>query len=229
MRIPCMLILPVICLLVGCVGEEGARSLPLVAGNPFGTPPPPLGVTVKTPSAATETSVRVDYVGRKLLAANPAVGVRPYFLTIGQPSLEVFHLDTKAVYMTEGLVKMCKTEEELAAVLANELGKMIAEREILASADKRNPANLPLEETTSASSPQPTGFVDLVKKELEYPPRPRSSPRPNSQAIAGTFLEKAGYARASLAQVQPILDQADLNCALERQVKGLPPVQGWTP
>src|SRR5689334_2294552 len=101
-------ILPGLCVLARCISTEGTQGLPLVSGNPFGTPPPTVGVT-KPPPGSSDTAFKVDYVGRKLIDANKQIGLRPYFYTAGVPTLEVFHIDTKAIYVTDGVVNRCKT------------------------------------------------------------------------------------------------------------------------
>src|SRR5437879_3739195 len=79
--------------------------------------------------ASTEAASRVDKIGRGILAANPQIGAKPLFRTIGAPRPEVFHRGTDDVYVTEGLVRLCETDGQLAAVLCAELAKMVAERE----------------------------------------------------------------------------------------------------
>src|SRR5687768_2038812 len=107
---------------------EGDKTA-LVSNNPFGAEAPP---TTKAKAnyapASQEVSLRVDKIGRDVLTANPQIGLKPLFATIGAPQPEVFHVDNRLVYVTEGLVKQCRSEAELAAVLSAELGKMVAER-----------------------------------------------------------------------------------------------------
>ncbi len=62
-------------------------------------------------------------VGSQILTSNPTLGVRPVFTTIGALSEEIFHQDDKAVFITEGLVRECRTDGQLAAVLCHELGR----------------------------------------------------------------------------------------------------------
>ena len=78
--------------------------------------------------ASTDTAARVDTMGRRILAANPGIGGKPMFTTIGAPQSEVFHRGMTDVFVTEGLVREC-TDEQLAAVLCLELAKMVRERE----------------------------------------------------------------------------------------------------
>ncbi len=109
---------------------EADKGTPLVSNNPFGIEaPPPAPTKANYVPASKEVSLRVDKVGRELLTANSQIGVRPLFGTIGSEQPEVFHLETNLIYVTEGLVKKCRSDADLAAVLAAELGKMVAERE----------------------------------------------------------------------------------------------------
>src|SRR3546814_14152828 len=63
------------------------------------------------PSPATEeASLRVVQVGQKLLAANPQIGLKPLFSTIGPstagpPAEEIFHAGKNQVVITETLVR----------------------------------------------------------------------------------------------------------------------------
>src|SRR5207237_1039878 len=88
-------------------------------------------------------AARVDIVGRRIIAANPQVGAKPMFATIGAPEPEIFHRGTSDVYVTEGLVKQCSTDGQLAAILCSELGKVVAEREALSPPRTRRPERTP--------------------------------------------------------------------------------------
>ncbi len=109
---------------VGCLDTLLNRSgeIPGV-GKPIDTP--------KLPEASLATAARVDQVGRELLAANPFIGVDPTFHTVALPDPAIGHPDFGGVVVTEGLVNRCKTDAELAAVLATELGQMSAEKRLV--------------------------------------------------------------------------------------------------
>ena len=131
-------IFPILCLTVaGCLPRKDNTAL--VPSNPFGSSPPPQVTRASTSPASVQAAVRVDSLGRKLLAANPQIGIQPLFLTIGAPQPEVFHMATSQVDITEGLVNQCSSDGQLAAVLAGELGKMVSEREFLAGPQARAP------------------------------------------------------------------------------------------
>src|SRR5260370_28466581 len=126
----------------GCL--NAGPNTTLVSNGAFGSAsgPGPITRTSVRP-ATTESAARVDLLGRRILAANPQIGMKPQFLVIGSPEPEIFHKKTGELFITEGLVKQCKTEGELAALLSHELGKMVSEREALAGPQARTPERLP--------------------------------------------------------------------------------------
>src|SRR5580765_5242411 len=103
----------------GCLGFEDRP-----ADNFFLRPSPPANLPPMNP-ASTEAAARVDCVGRKILASNPQLALRPMFRTIGAPQAEIFHRGTNDIFITEGLVRQCTTEGQLAAILCTELGKAV--------------------------------------------------------------------------------------------------------
>lgn len=64
----------------------------------------------------------MDEVGRDLIAGTPLGIPEISFQTIGSAEPEMFHPDPHTVYVTEGLVNLCKTDDELAAVLCTRSG-----------------------------------------------------------------------------------------------------------
>jgi hypothetical protein len=215
---------------------EGEKTTALVSNNPFGVEPPPKAPTRATYAPANETvSRRVDKVGRDLLAANKQLGLKPVFATIGVEQPEVFHIDTSWVYVTEGLVKQCKSDPELAAVLSVELGRMVAEREARTSPEVRNPEKLPPIRVPVGNNAQGretdfTTLAELSRFEKANPRTPpRNLPRPDPMKLARTYLENAGFQAADLDRVDPLLQAAEKNVALERQFKGVQPQSPWQP
>src|SRR2546421_10638123 len=119
---------------------EGAAAVP---SSPFGAPPQaaaPAFASKPPPSASETVAIKVDEIGQRLVTCNPKLGMVPLFLTIGSPQPEMFHRDTTALYITEGLVRQCKSDAQLAALLSVELGRMVSDREALASPETRQPA-----------------------------------------------------------------------------------------
>src|SRR2546421_2229993 len=110
-----------LCFLAGCVTDDHKTAI--VADNPFGQPAPVAtqsSTSYANPSLAA--AARVDQLGRRLTAANKQAGIQPLFRTIGAPQSEIFHRGTTEIVITEGLVKQCTTDGQLAAVLCVEMG-----------------------------------------------------------------------------------------------------------
>ena len=222
--------------MLGCTSWQTPEApLAQVSNNPFGAQAP-----LKAPTKAAfapgnqEIAWRVDRVGRDLLAANPQLGLKPVFATVGTPQPEVFHKDDKMVIVTEGLVKECKSDAELAAVLSYELGRMVAERESLAPAEVRQPERLPPIDNQfggAASLPGPdhTRLAELARYEKEQPKKSRPPARPDPEKIARTCLEKAKYKTEDLDAALPLIRTAERSTALENQFKGVMPQSSWTP
>jgi hypothetical protein len=172
--------------------------------------------------ATEEAEKRVLVLGHQILEANTQSGLRPEFLTIGSPQTEIFHNGTAMVYVTEGLVRKCETDGQLAAVLCNELAKMVAERETLANFTPRIPDRPPPEDlpigTDSRSaylSPDPARLAELARYEKE---RHTVRPMPNPEVLAREYLQKAGFALTELEKVAPLLRAAEENYSFEKQL-----------
>src|SRR5262249_46435041 len=150
-------------------------ATPMVPFTPFELPVPPAPTTtVNYPSAATELAVRVDAVGHKLLEANKQdIGLKPYFATHGCAHPEIFHQGGMMVHVTDELVKRCKDESELAAVLALELGKIVSEREVLTHPRTRRPDRLPPPDVPIGSAGQVGAFDAARMAELAHYDRER--------------------------------------------------------
>jgi hypothetical protein len=178
--------------------------------------------------ASEETGKRVGLIGEKLLAANRQTAIHPVFQTIGSADVEVFHQGATNLYVTEGLVRQCKTDGQLAAVLALELGKMVSEREALARpaarmADRWSPMEVRVGNDVGGTfgAADGTHLAELAKAERQRgaaanaPPPPPPSP----EVLARCYLCKAGYSSDDLSDVTPLLRKAEGNYALEKQLK----------
>jgi hypothetical protein len=235
--------------LSGCVEENWLRDrwarvsgepneLPAVTPNPFGQ-----AVSVAAPHrtalspASLDSAARVDTLGRHILAGNPQLGLKPLFITIGSPESEVFHVGTTEVYVTEGLVKKCTTEAQLAAILCNELGKMVAAREALAGPQLRVPDRPPPREMRvgndhggNLGAADQVYRAELAKFEKDHRPSPAHPlPNLNPRTLAETYLYRAGHDPKELDAVVPLLKEAAENRTFARQMSGgVQPARTWT-
>jgi hypothetical protein len=219
----------------GCFWDESKTTL--VPSNPFSSTAPVVNHQTARPPvtpASLEAAARVDTLGRKILAANPQIGIRPMFRTIGAPQPEIFHEGTANITLTEGLVKQCSTEPELAAVLCQELGKMVAEREVQAGAMARRPERQPPQDVrigNDYSGPfgpaDQTHLAELGMYEKERRRPGDLIPLPDPQALARIYLKKAGFAEQDLDAAAPQLKAAAGNTAFEKQLGGKLTNESW--
>jgi len=214
--------------------EEGSNAL--VPASPFGIPPGSAQQThtVAFAPASHETALRVDRVGRDVLAANPQIGLRPLFATIGASQPELFHQGSSMVHITEGLVAKCQGDGQLAALLCLELGKMVAEREQMASPQMRNPPrrpplDVPIGNAGQFTAPDLTHMAELAPYDRDRQRAAKQLPPPDPAVLAGSYLEKAGFSPTELNAVAPLLAAAERNCSLEKQISGTPGVPTWMP
>jgi hypothetical protein len=223
--------------LTGCFPLQD-EPLQTVKPSPFAPPPAPQVRKMELSPATREEALRVDITGQKVVTANrDQTGIRHiYFQTVGSSSSELFHRRTEAVFITEGLSRKCKTEGELAAILAYELGRMIAEREALSDPAKRRPERLPPpEERVGMDSggtfgpPDGTRLAELAKYEKERPkPGAAPPPPPDPMVLARIYLKKAGFDPKELDAVAPLLQEARASCTLERQIISGQTARPWT-
>jgi hypothetical protein len=217
-RAGCVLLL----LAGGCLpGPEGATLVPC---NPFITQaftPNPVPHVVESPGTK-EASDRVLAVGGKVIAANPQIGFRPIFCTIGSPKEEIIHRGTRNVFISEGLVRSCETEGQLAAVICQELGKMVAERAdlddpALLVRQDRSPIEVPVGNDSGGTFGSPDGTRRMELSKYVEQPRHRGVVQPPSpEALAREYLRRAGYPPADLDAAAPALKAAEEHSILEK-------------
>lgn len=231
-----LLLLGPVALLGGCLEQPGTK---LVSPSPFAAPPSAPAARANYAPASLEAATRVDTISRQILAANAQTGLRPIFRTIGTPEAEIFHQNTTEIDITEGLVKQCSTDGQLAAVLCQELGSMMAERETLAgpaarSPDRAPPMNVPVGNTNGSygGSSDQTHLAELgmYERERRHVAPSGAPPVPDARTLARAYLTKTGYPTTDLDDVQPLLQKAAQNTTFARQLKGaaLPMTHSWT-
>ncbi|MGE3805583.1 MAG: hypothetical protein AB7K24_12985 [Gemmataceae bacterium] len=222
-------------LLAGCLNEDLART-EQVPPSLFGSQAPaapPRHVALSGAPASVESASRVDQLGRKLIACNPQIGLKPVFSTLGDPRPEVTSsldpVGTWRVYVTEGLVRKCQTDGELAAILSLELGKMVAQREALTALGTRMPEVQPppnvrvgTDSGGTFGSPDGTHLAEMAR----YPgPGRRNGPPPlppDPRALARGYLAKAGFRAEDLDAAEPALREAEQNLNWEKQFANQP-------
>ena len=228
-------VLGVLILVAGCIPLDtfktnDSSTMPTVGSSPFGFTPPAqtLNVASFTPSGDSELALRVDCVGRKVKAKNRDTGLEPTFAIIGTQPPEMFHQGTHLVWITEGLVKGCKTDGELAALLCLEMGKMASEREANAaqSAAVREPAVVGGADRqrgpVQCQRWHPSSGTGEIRKQ-----RPKRLPAPNPRRWPASIWKKRATTKLSWI-TWCLLRTANSNYVVEKQFKGATSPT-WTP
>jgi hypothetical protein len=209
---------------LGCVEES--RSL--LVSPPAG--PQPVVARALNPTrqapATEQVAKRVIMVGQKVVSANPQLGLRPMFITHGNPAPEIFHKGVGAlsgcqIVVTEGLARRCATDGQLAAVICGELGKIITEREALASPEQRHGESSPPPDNSIGNDiggtfgpPDGTRQMELARIDGERQ-KHKHAPAPIPEVLAQQYLRRSGYPGTDWEEVQRLLREADHNCSVE--------------
>jgi hypothetical protein len=226
--------LGVLIVVAGCWPNDKPNQMIVQPGPLY--PAPQLPAFKKSYAPAAESaSLRVQEMTKRILAANPQIGMRPVVLTVGsttdQEQVEIFHRGTGQIVITEGLVKLCTTDRFLAAVLCLEMGKMVSEREAIAGVRSREPEMDPPEELRIGNDaggtfgpPDGVRMLDAARydKSRRRPGSPPPPP-PEPATLARIYLAKAGFHEGDLDDTQPIIRKAEANIQLERQMTANPP------
>jgi hypothetical protein len=187
----------------------------------------PRPAVVASPGS-TEACARVDTLGRRLLAANPQIGLRPLFDTIGVTDPEIFHRGTDDLYITEGLVRLCATDAQLAGLMALELAQMVAEREAatppeLRRADPLPPMAVDPGSGFGGSTPDQTGLAEMARYDADRKRRRDAQARPDPKQLARKYLVNTGFRADDLDAAAPLREAAQAHNAYEKQMLGAPP------
>src|SRR5262249_12369885 len=149
-------------------------------------------------------------IAQKVVKDNREVTQRTLFATYGTSKLELFHSNNAMIHITEGLVKRCQGDGQLAALLCLELAKMINEREALASPRMRYAEQPPPVDVPIGNGAQLGGFDPVRQAELARFEKKRQDlqlqkrlPPPDPHKLARIYLERAGFNPAELDAIQP--------------------------
>lgn len=199
--------------LVGC--DPTPRSNLVLPDRP---PDAPQRSYSMSGAPATEASAkRVLALAQKVYDANPQLPVKPTLLTIGRPERELFHdgdgdLRGCRLYITEGLIGACRTDDQLAAVLCVELGRIAAERAARAGSADDDDGRATIDERVGNDSGGPFGAPDGTRL-MEAGRREKQAREnrlaPDPTKCAAEFLRKAGYPAQALLEVGPLLREAE--------------------
>lgn len=181
--------------------------------KPPGGSPVVSGKVVEMPTvtpASADAADRVNDIGHDLLAGTPLGIPEVDFFAVGSPDLELFHQSVTLVYISDGLVKRCRTDGELAAVLAVEVGRLTAEFRRAARKETPDPIPAAAESSRSNSDPARDLYLAQFEKDGISPARKRHWPTVDANDIAADLLRNAGYDPKLLVVVAPLVREASV-------------------
>jgi hypothetical protein len=215
----------------GCCGctTDGSWSVSRLLGwdDAAGTRSAP----AKMPKADLAVAERVETIGRKIITQNTFTGIEPLFHTIGVPESVLFHEGPERLMVSEGLVKQCRSDSELAAVLCSELGQMMSEKKaakrVGADRDSFPEIGVPTSSGLAGGTPADPGraaeLAYLEKQRIRDANREAAEPA----KVARDLMRGAGYDPADIDRIAPVLKQSDRGLAIKKQMSGSAPAPRW--
>jgi hypothetical protein len=176
-----------------------------------------------------DAAKRVIAVGQSVINANPKIGVRPMFVTVGSVEPEIFHrggeLDSLQVVVSEGLVRACASDDELAGVLCLQMAKAVHEQH-------RRGGLIAPDRSDRANKPEPIGneiggtfgaadgsrVMELARMEKQRKTQAKV-PLASRDVLAQRWLTKAGYQGEALTASRSILSKAEKTFVVEKAMK----------
>jgi hypothetical protein len=212
--------------LAGCDDNRFFRGARNLVNKPVEVP------DAREPSLAA--AARVDQVGRQILSANLFCGVDTSFQVVGHRDSLLFHRGQESLFISDSLVDRCKTDEELAAVLCHELGRMIAEKRTAARMGYAEPLmdvthsnngeiggitgdQFRLAELAAIERRTPKKVVDRVRSETTDP-----------RKIARELLQTTGFDVSHSDRVEPMLQGLNKNRGIVNQLDGAAAKPEWS-
>jgi predicted Zn-dependent protease len=213
----------------GCVSDD--QKLTTVSTSPFGRAGTAQASKVAHAPATEEVANRVWKLGGKIVAANPQIKLPVHFQTIGDPKPEIFHIvqrEGSQVFITQGLVNQCKNDDQLAALLCQELGEIASEQAAQARSARvvatRPPLLTPHVGNDNGGTFGPADGTDqiiLAHYEKERRESQQALPAPPApDKLARVYLQNAGFNPKEFDAAAPLLRAARQNDTWEQQMTG---------
>lgn len=207
----------------GCVGPDGKAELPW---DREARRPKRDNDTANAPIASAKAATRVHAIGASVVAANSNdFPTKPIFFTAGLAEPMLFSKKDGQVVISEGLVNRCTTDEELAAVLAIELGRITAKEQ--QESNNRNDNDIPpaprltSDIVGSGMAPDMTRMAEEGYMNRQSNARRRREPiKVDPSVHARSIMKKAGYDPAVLETVEPWIKEAEENADKREFMKG---------
>ncbi len=180
----------------------------------------------KVTPASIEVARRVDELVKRIVDQNTFTGIEPIVRVLGVPESVLFHRGNSEVFISEGLVKKCKTEPELAAVLCSELGKMMAQKRagITVGRDRDSIPDIALPGGSSDTSRVREAEMALQQKRID---EKREQDESEASQLSKQLLKGAGFNPAEFDSVQGMVRQSSRGDAIKKQMAGTAAAPTW--
>lgn len=179
----------------GCLGYRSASSFTRAAMQEGKTPLP---TTIE--STSLRNAQRVQELGQRILEQNTFTGLTPLFHHVNIQELLIFHRGSDELFISDGLIRRCNTEEELAAVLCRELGQMLAEKRMAKSLNY-NTSSVP---ETAAPPPLGEGIIAASSPDLAGNAHENASSQCDPIELAQELLKGAGFDPQALNKISEL-------------------------
>lgn len=173
----------------------------------------------KVPPDHVENSRRVDELTKRIVDQNTFTGLEPIVTVLGFPEAALFHRGTNQLFISDGMVKKCKTDAELAAVLCSELGQMMAQKRAVIAVGRNKD---PIPEIALPGGVNDSSGVRIAELALQQKRIDEKRNRDESDAVqkAKDLLKGAGFDPAEFDRVEGMIRQSDRGEAIKKQMAG---------
>ena len=204
--------------LTGCLSNglwDGANSRSRVIKTPL---------TTKQQLAQQATAERVETLGRQVITQNTFTGIEPIFHLVGVKEPMLFHRGTEELFISDGLVKKCKTDDDLAAVLCSELGRMMGEKRAGVAVGRDSD---PLLRGVGGKVDTGEDVPGAVATGTESATRPIGKQETDGAKLAQELMRGSGFDPAALERVEPLLKTAERDHPIRKQLAEPAPAPVW--
>lgn len=212
--------------LVGCISPDGKPEFPWDSVSRREEPDrDPIKATV----ASTKAATRVHAIGATITSANSnEITNKPIFFTAGIQEPVLFSKKDGQIIISEGLVNRCASDDELAALLCAELGKIASQQQQESSRSELDlpPApRLTSDIVGSGGAPDQTRLAEeaMMNRRSTSPSMGRrgtKAPKIDPMTLTRSYMKKAGYDSEVLPKVEPWLKEAEENADKREFMKG---------
>lgn len=198
----------------GCVSPDGKTEMPWDTlsrrWEEYDAPEQP-----KLPIASAKAATRVHAIGAQLVSSNPDEFTRkPVFSTAGLSEPMLFSQKDGLIVISEGLVNRCASDDELAALLCAELGRMSVshQRDNSRNEDFPPDPHLTSDVVGSGNTPDMTRLAEAgYMNRRPAGRRPVDSVKQDTAVLSRNYLKKAGFDPDCAQKVEPWLKEAEEN------------------